>query len=442
MTNGKEDFHECLDEKGKIIHYQLLEYLIRTENFANTRERLFHYDGDSTGAWFDITDDVPNLAIHRYIPEVYQTRVDALTVKRIIADLIACAKIGRKFEDHPNLLNVENCVIDLTKKTVNAHDRKYGFCYVRRFKYYDDSDIKKASAFCQYITSSLGCEDMDSPNVKQIIEVMGYVVSAKRNADVAIYLLGDSNVGKSQWLNLLESVFDSNEVSSVGLHELGSVFRFATLAYSKVNILHEIKPVCIKSVDVLKKVVSCEPVLAEEKGKKPRRIIPKTVLVSATNNMPFFATTELNNSLVNRMLVIRFMGTIARNQINRNLFQQLTTEKDLIFSVAIDHLRLLIQNNMLFTVPIATQVFMEAYSKSLNSVKIFIEECSEVQSGQKVFSKNFYESYVRFTRENMLYTHSFLSFGSVIRSLQGVENKKIRIGNKSFQGYEGIGLKK
>lgn len=438
---GINEFQKTLNEKDQIVHYKLLDYLISTQNFANYAGCLYHYD-EATGAWCDITNDAPNMAIHSYIPQEYQTRIDAIRMKRIVADLINCAMIALEFENHNNFLNVENGVLNLTSLQVNDHNRRLGFKYMRRFKYSIGADIKKAPAFCTYLLSSLGCDSIESEEVEEVLQMIGYVVSDMRNAEKSVYLVGESNVGKSLLLKLLELAFDENEISSVGLHELGSPFRFAALANSYMNSQHELKPVRIKCVDQLKKVVSCEPVIAEKKGKMPIRISPRTVLVSATNNMPLFEATELNNSLVNRMLVIRFLGKISQTQINRKLFDQLKAEKDIIFSVAINYLQTLIRNRMVFTMPESTKIFMDAYARSLNSVSLFVEERCELETDNKVFSKDIYRCYVDFTRENMLYTHSFLSFGAVIRSLTGVENKKIRIGNRLLQGYDGIGLKK
>ena len=435
-----DQFAVTLNEKEQVVNYKLVDYLISTKNFANYSRCLFHYD-EPTGAWRDITNDVPNKAIHAYIPIEYQTRIDAIRMKRIVADLINSSMITMEFNEDPTFLNVENGVIDLSNLQLNAHDRSYGFRYMRRFKYITGAVFKKTSAFGDYLLSSLGCESIESKEVQEAMQMMGYVISNVRNAEKAVYLLGESNVGKSLLLKLLELAFGVNEVSSVGLHELGNSFRFATLTTSYMNSQHELKPVRIKCVDQLKKVVSCEPVMAEEKGKSPIRVFPRTVLVSATNTMPLFEATELNDSLVNRMLVIRFLGKISKNQINRDLFEQLKAEKDIIFSMAIQHLQSLIMNNMHFTLPESTRVFMDAYARSLNSVRVFIDECCEVATGKKIFSKDIYKAYVEFTRENMLYTHTFLSFGAVIRSLLGVENKKVRIGVVSFQGYEGIGLK-
>lgn len=431
----------CLDEKGKIVHYKILDYFIGTKNFANHAGCLYHYD-EVKGAWSDITNDVPNMAINSYIPLEYQTRVDAIKMKRIVADLINCAMITLEFEQRDNFINVENGVINLTTMQLNEHERKFGFKYIRRFKYDSKADIKKCPAFCEYLLSSLGCDNIESDEVKAVLQMLGYVISDRRNAEVAVYLVGESNVGKSLLLKLLELAFGANEVSSVGLHELGSPFRFAALANSYMNSQHELKPVRIKCVDQLKKVISCEPVIAEEKGKMPVRISPRTVFVSATNQMPLFEATELNQSLINRMLVIRFLGKISQNQINRDLFNQLKQEKDMIFSIAINHLQILIHNRMVFTIPEPTKIFMDAYAKSLNSVSLFVEECCAFEPANKVFSKDLYSSYVNFTHENMLYKHSFLSFGAVIRSLDGVENKKVRIGDKVLQGYDGIAVKK
>jgi|GEM_PF-3157891 len=430
----------CLDEKNRIIYHKLLDCLIKTKNFMNCDGFLYHYS-DELGSWYNITNAVPNVAIRSYIPPEYQTLLDASRIKKIVADLIDSAEIVGTFKKNEGLINVKNGVINLKTLQLIEHSREFGFNYVNNFNYQSDAKITDATSFCSYILSSIGCESMDSEEALQVLEVIGYVVSELRSAEKAIIALGESNTGKSVFLKILEMVFQADEISSVGLHELNSPFRFSALAYSRINLLHEVKPVRIKCVDEFKKIVSCEDIIAEDKGQRPRRVRPRTVWVSAANSMPDFAGMELNNSIVNRLLVIRFLGAVEPDKINRNLLDELAQEIDIIFSVGVKALPALMNKGYLFTIPASTICFMEAYARSLNSVSLFITECCEINGGEKVFSKTLYNAYVDFVKKNMLYKNSDYTFGMQVRSLKGVENKKIRIGKVNLQGYEGIGLK-
>ena len=47
---------------------------------------------------------------------------------------------------------------------------------------------------------------------------------------------------------------------------------------------------------------------------------------------------------------------------------------------------------------------------------------------------------MKFVNDNGLNKHSIHDFGLQVRSIKGVINKKIRINEKSLQGYEGIGI--
>lgn len=436
MQNFKID---CLDDRNRIIYPKLLEYLIATGKFCNFGGFLYHYN-DELGNWENITNNVPNFAIRKYVPSECQTLIDAGRIKKIVTDLIDSAELVGTFPKNKYFINVKNGVVDLNTLQLREHSREFGFNYVNNFNYLGDVEITDAKAFYRYLLSSLGCNNIMDDEVQQVLEILGYIVSKLCSAEKAFIVLGESNTGKSVLLKLIESVFRPEEISSVGLHELDSTFRFSTLAFSRINLLHEVKPIRIKCVDNFKKVVSCEDIIFEEKGKQPRRVCPQTVFVSAANSMPDFAGIELNNSIVNRLEVIRFLGSIKNDEINRNLLGELKCEADIIFSAAVNTLPQLLKNNFRFTTPIASSMFMEAYARSLNSVSLFMEECCEISGEKKVFSRTLYDAYVEFVKENMLYKHSEHVFGMQIRSLNGVENKKIRIG-KSLQGYEGIGLK-
>ena len=328
----------------------------------------------------------------------------------------------------------------LEKKELLEHNPEYYFDYVNDFNYIKDAKISDAKVFCKYIKTSVGCSVNNSLELKQILEMLGYVISNVRCAEKAFFILGESNTGKSILLKFLEKVFHERDISCVGLHELGSTFRFASLGYSRINLLHELKPVAIKCVDEFKKVVSSEDIICEEKGKNPKRIKPKTVFVTATNAMPNFLGMELNSSIINRMQLIRFTGSISKDEINRNLLLELEAEKDIIFSAAVDELIELKRNNYNFTVPEHIISYMKAYSESLNSIDLFIRDCCVVEPNRKIFSKDLYDFYLKFVSDNGLNKHSVNEFGLQVRSIKGVINKKIRINEKSLQGYEGIGI--
>ena len=431
----------CLDLNGKIIYHNLLDYFIQTKMFIESNGNLHHYNQES-GYWQRLTGMPPNLSIRSYIPNEYQTIIGLNQMKKIILDIVDSGKVSKEFnnKDNTNLMNVQNGVIDLEKKELLEHNPEYYFDYVNDFNYIKDAKISDAKVFCKYIKTSVGCSVNNSPELKQILEMLGYVISNIRCAEKAFFILGESNTGKSILLKLLEKVFHERDISCVGLHELGSTFRFASLGYSRINLLHELKPVAIKCVDEFKKVVSSEDIICEEKGKNPKRIKPKTVFVTATNAMPNFLGMELNSSIINRMQLIRFSGSISKDEINRNLLLELEAEKDIIFSVAVDELIELKTNNYNFTVPEHIISYMKAYSESLNSIDLFIRDCCAIESNRKIFSKDLYDCYLKFVNDNALNKHSIHDFGLQVRSIKGVINKKIRINEKSLQGYEGIGI--
>ena len=434
-------YDSCVDTKGRLVYPKLVEYLIATNNFMNCGGRLYHFN-EKYGYWLDITNEVPSLSIRRYIPEAWQALLEASRIKKIVADLMDSAVIVGELKPLPGFINFLNGVLDLATMKLLEHSRDYGFSYVNRCDYLPEAKLEDATVACQYFRTSLGVETVDSEEVQQVLEMLGYAISELRLGEKAFLLLGESNCGKSVLLKLLEGIYAPGDISNVGLHEMDSPFRFATLANSRINLLHEVKPVRIICVDEFKRVVSCEDVIAEEKGKKPRRVQTRAVLVSAANTMPDFAGVELNNSLTNRLAVIRFLGIVLPENVNRNLLEELRTEKDIIFSVAVKTLPELMKNQFRFTVPASTSEFMGAYARSLNSVALFVVECCEVVAGAKVFSRTLYSAYGEFAKNNVLYLHSEHEFGMQVRSLRNVVNKKIRIGKISLQGYEGIGLKK
>ena len=432
------DFHQsCLDEKGNLILSGLVQYLIDTNHFASSKGRLRHYD-DHLGCWMDVTDENPNMAIHDYIADDCKRLVNARVMKHVVHDLIASPELVIKLNDDSYKLNVLNGIVDLKTGKLHPHDKKHGFSYCRKFSYDENASPDHIPHFTKYLKTSIGCKVGDD-TYTEVMEVLGYAVSNLRNAKKAMFLYGESNTGKSQLLRLVESTFDDAEISSIGIHDLGTRFKAAELIAGHVNILDEISPDPIPCVSEFKSIVSCEPLTTEEKGKPFKREVPHTVLISATNQLPTFNVMEVNESLMNRILLIVYRGKIDEKDMDRNLASSLIAEKDAIFSLAVSHLPALIKRNMAFVIPKDAKLLLDNHAKEANSVKTFVEEECEMQG--KVFSKTLYEAYQKHCKRNMYHEQPSARFLDMIRMLPGVTNKKIRIETQSLRGYTGISLK-
>ena len=430
-------------EKGKINFPELRRRIIGSKNFRNSEGKLFHYN-TSMGFWEDVTRQSPSIAIRQYVPFECQGLLRAKDTAGITADLLDSIEIHRTFADENSLLiNVENGIIDCGKMgrpILVTHNQDSDFRYCSRFNYIEEATLEKAAIFSEFLRSSLGCSSLDGPEVTQVLEMIGYVVSNARTAKKAFVLLGEGNTGKSTLLRFILSAFSGEEVSTVGLHELDKGFRLATLADSRINAVHEVKPVPIKCVDVFKTVVASEEILAEPKNKNPKRVKPRTVIVVAANTMPNFIGMELNNSIANRLNVIRFLGKPEESVLNPELIERLIAEKDIVFSSAIQAFVELRKKNWEFAIPQSTKKYMEACMNSWNSVQCFLEERCQYGTKMRVSARALYTEYSQYCEENQLIPHKSEVFSGVVRGVCSIEYKKIRFEDATLWGYLGIGM--
>ena len=118
-------------------------------------------------------------------------------------------------------------------------------------------------------------------------------------------------------------------------------------------------------------------------------------------------------------------------------------EKDVIFSLAVNAIKTLIENNMTFDCPEDSKNLLNDYSFQQSHIDTFIEDYCRLDINGEIYSAELYGVYKRFCEDNLVRPISQTMFSQKIGSLPKVENCKLRIadrGGKSARGFRGIAL--
>ena len=116
-------------------------------------------------------------------------------------------------------------------------------------------------------------------------------------------------------------------------------------------------------------------------------------------------------------------------------------EASVIFSLSVNALVKLIENNYIFEMPTDSVDLLNDYSFQQTNISAFVSEWCELGESLQIHSATLYEAYKSFCAENAITPTSQNLFSQKINSTDGVRNGRFRInGSNPARGFYGISL--
>ena len=301
------------NEKGRFMHHLFGEYLARLYNPIKIDEVLYIYDRKEG---------------------IYTT--DTTALKKAMFDLIPSLKINNKREtmDTFNTLAREGKVNYRYRAVAN------GILDTKEFKLLDFTpDVVCTSkiptnynpdASTEKADKIIGSFVRDDPFKKNLIcEMLGYGLYEDKNLIGKFFIIvGDKENGKSVFLRYTTSTFGDFNIMSLDLKDLGSRFATTLLRDKIFNLGDDISGNYIDETDVLKKVVTGEKMVVEEKGKQGRSESYNVALIFTANKTP--RVKDPTGAVLRRAMLIIFdndfsVGSPARDN---KILQKIKNEEE------------------------------------------------------------------------------------------------------------------
>ena len=301
------------NEKGRFMHHLFGEYLARLYNPVKIDEVLYIYDRKEG---------------------IYTT--DTAVLKKAMFDLIPSLKINNKREtmDTFNTLAREGKVNYRYRAVAN------GILYTKEFKLLDFTpDIVCTSkiptnynpdASTEKADKIIGSFVRDDPFKKNLIcEMLGYGLYEDKNLIGKFFIIvGDKENGKSVFLRYTANTFGDFNIMSLDLKDLGSRFATTLLRDKIFNLGDDISGNYIDETDVLKKVVTGEKMVVEEKGKQGRSESYNIALIFTANKTP--RVKDPTGAVLRRAMLVIFdndfsVGSPARDN---KILQKIKNEEE------------------------------------------------------------------------------------------------------------------
>lgn len=430
------NIEKCIGNNEKLKIDEFLKEFLKLGIFANEKQSLYYYQ-ERLGRWKRISKEESIKTFKRHIPNSSPIYISVQKLK-LLYDELTSVPDTPKLRYTTDNVNVENGIVDMDTFKLMNHDKSMYFDKVRHFKYIPEAKIDEAKIFQAYVKNSIGCEGIADNKFVLLMEIIGYLISNYFTAKKAFFLLGNSGLGKSILLHLLEAVFDE-DYSIVPLHDLTDRFRLFLMDDKTINIVHEVGTSELKNLCVFKQLVSGESVVVEGKGQQPTMKSVKTKLVFSANQLPNFSSLELNDSLIKRLLVISYTGQVTKP--DDDLIKKILAEKDIICSVALRYAKKLKERNFQFTRIKESCDILENHFENINSIKMFVEENCKIDNDAKEHYQDLVKNYNKFCKDNCFMPLTERGFKTYLINNYHLKMDRFRKKDKNLRGLVGIELK-
>ena len=424
---------------NKLLH-EIVDYIVELNKFQYYKGQMSFYEDeygfhrliDTDDEWAEISAFLDDDIIANFMPKDIKTLLDMLRLDQ---------RLRREcdFNPHLKLINTKNGAVNVITHELYPHNSRFEFTSCVNAEYCDGVTIDDAPTFKRFCKTSL---NGDPANEKLLLQIIGYICSSYTGAKKAFLFVGEKNSGKSKILEFIQWLLGIANVCNIPLHKLGNRFNIAQLSRHKVNIQAELSLEPLREIETFKNAVGGDWLCGEDKGKPLFHFKNMCKFIFAGNGVPVLKSQDTTQAFISRLIFLIFPKEIPEDERDTELLDKLYEERDIIFSLAVNELRELIENNFKFEVPELSAKYLQGYSEQNNSINEFLGELCIFGTDYKVFSRDLYDAYKKFCADNCFFAHSEFAFLNAVASHENILRERITMDGKRLRGFVGIGLKK
>ena len=272
-----------------------------------------------------------------------------------------------------NIINFKNGLLHLDTMKMTAHTPEFLSTVQLPFDYKPQLTLENAPIFDRFITH-LANDDKDSK--RSLIEYIGAVISNIDSSRFkkALFLRGEGNCGKSQYLKLFERLLTSVNYAAASLEYIESRFGAYTLYNKRLVADPDTKFMKVGELNTFKQATGGDAINIEPKGKTAFTYQYKGFLLFGCNRLPLFGG-DRGKWVYNRMLLIECGAPVTEQERDPHLLDKLMQEREAIAAAAITALKTAISRKYVFTESEASKNLLKAYMIENDPVRQFIDEC-------------------------------------------------------------------
>ncbi len=309
----------------------------------------------------------------------------AADVANIIQDL-SVLPVGRRMNDHQNLICLQNGMFNLVTGELMPHARDYlaTHCLGVRF---DPQQVPDCPRWKQFLKEAV----QDPEVIRELQKFFGYCLTRETRHEKMLILYGPGGDGKSTLMNVLRQLVGEENCSHIPMGRLEDQFYLSRLVDQLLNMSTEIESKAMQSQEI-KAIVSGDPISASFKNQTPFDFVPFCKLVYSTNRLP--KMLDNSDGFFRKIMIMEMRGQFVKSgKADLFLRDKLLEELPGIFAWALCGLVMLRKQG--FKEAVAMRQSLQDYKRVNNNVLYFIERHLEKNPAAKEIKSAVYEDYVK-----------------------------------------------
>ena len=347
----KEAYHAPLETM--IVQEVLTEHSLK---YAEG-QGFFEY---SHGVWEKIADNV----VRNYCSGKYGRWSTGSKLNTALVQLKSSTTTEELFNRQP-IFNFRNCILDLKTGETEEHSPAFLSTVQVDYDYDAEADCPR---WKQFISEVMAGREL---SMKLLQEMAGYILFEDCSLQKCFFLMGDGANGKSVFLNTIQKVFGTANVSNVQMSNLDEPFQRINLINSLVNISTETSTNIKGAESIFKQVVVGDTINGCYKNKDFVNFKPRCVMISACNE--YVKSNDTTKGFLRRICFIDFPCHFEGEKADINLEKKLEEELSGIFNWAYEGYKSL-QAQKHFTKTPEQVEMMKEFTQLAEPVLAFINE--------------------------------------------------------------------
>lgn len=279
-------------------------------------------------------------------------------------------------EENPELgINFANGFLDMNLQ-LHDHSPTYGKTFTMPFNY-----VPARRHECHRFLGMLEAAWGDDPDYQDKVDALQEVMAATMfgiapEYQRAILLYGKGKTGKSQVLEILQSMMPKNAVGSLPPHRWGERFALTGLVGKVLNVCGELPEDAMISGERFKGIVCGERQDTEYKGQDSFTYAPMAAHWFASNHLP--RSRDTSDGFIRRWLILEFTRQIPDEERIIDFHELVVAEeREAIAAWAVEGLARL-RKQKEYTLPASHRRLENQVLRSNNSVAAFLQSCDRV----------------------------------------------------------------
>lgn len=263
-----------------------------------------------------------------------------------------------------NQITFRNGILNLNTMTLSPHSPT-----VYNTVYIDCNYIQDAiySPSIDGFFNTLSSNDVKTKDL--LYEIVGCCLIRRNIFSKFFICYGNGNTGKSSYLRLISNLVGKENTTSLDYNQLDQNFMTSELFGKLVNLGDDV-PYYIKETATLKKLVTGEPFMADQKYKAPVRFQNFATLLFTTNELP--EVSDRSTGFYRRLMIIELNNVIQNPDVF--FFDRLTdADYEYLLYQAIVKVKAAIKAGKLSENDVA-EIRKETYRKEQSSVLTFLSD--------------------------------------------------------------------